>query len=101
MCFRMLLLENCPNLVKLQASETSLVYVLCSVLKERIRCTCMNFSPVLSIFRLRTERDFTVLKWQEALDLRQEDCTSVLAFPWSFSREEAEMREKWAMLLWE
>lgn len=97
----MLLLENCPNLAKTQASETSLVYVLCNVVKKHIRCKHMNFSPVLSILQLRTEAHFTVLQWQKALDLRQEGCTSVLVFPWSFTREEAEMREKWAMLLWE
>lgn len=48
----------------------------------------MNISPVLSIFQLRAETDFTVLEWQEALNLRQEGCILVLVFPWSFGWEE-------------
>lgn len=51
----------------------------------------MKISPVLSIFQVRAEMDVTVLvlEWQEALSLRQDDCTLFLVFPLSFGSKEA------------
>lgn len=75
------------------------VYVLCSDFKKHIRCKSTNISPVLSILHLRIK---TFHCAGVARGIGSE--AGRLHFSPSVSLEfqqEAEMREIWAMLLWE